>query len=75
VTLGHIGHLLNARRRHRLVHIDAVAEILARNGCSTPEGVIVWFTARKRPPNPFVQGAAGHGSASHRVELTPLQGD
>ena len=41
--------LLNARRRHRLVHPDVAAQCSARRDvCSTPEGVIVWFTSTPR---------------------------
>src|SRR5581483_3102209 len=36
--------LLNARGRHRLVHMTFSAFYGAVRVCSTPEGVIVWFT-------------------------------
>src|SRR5438094_917352 len=36
--------VLNSRRRHRLVHTKTEADYQAMNECSTPEGVIVWFT-------------------------------
>ncbi len=38
--------LLNARRRHRQVHLSNSARAASTGVCSTPEGVIVKFTRR-----------------------------
>ena len=49
--------LLNARGRHRRVHEHVQAPLTVTIDCSTPEGVIVGFTARPRNVRPHQEAA------------------